>query len=121
MKKTILIVDDEPDVLTFLKRRLETRNYKVITASDGIEGLNKASQGKPDIILLDIVMPNKDGFTMLSELKTREETQDIPVVIISVRGESRAIFKGQNLGAIDYLIKPYDFRELLKYIKRYSL
>jgi len=121
MKKTILVVDDEPDVLTFLKKRLEAHNYKVITASDGVEGIKKVSQAKPDIILLDIIMPNKDGFTMLSELRAKEETQDIPVVIISARGESRSIFKGQNLGAIDYLIKPYDFKELLKYIKRYSL
>ena len=74
MKKTILVVDDEPDVLTFLKKRLEAHNYKVITANDGIEGLKKARESKPDIILLDIIMPNKDGFTMLSELRAKEET-----------------------------------------------
>ena len=121
MKKTILVVDDEPDVLTFLKKRLEAHNYKVITASDGIEGLKKARESKPDIILLDIIMPNKDGFTMLSELRAKEETRDIPVVIISAKAESRSIFEGQYLGAVDYLIKPYDFKELLKYIKRYTL
>ena len=120
-KKKILIVDDEPDVVAFLKKRLQARDYNVISANDGIEGLKKAIDEKPDLILLDIIMPNKDGFAMLKELKDKETTKEMPVIIISVKGESSAIFEGQELGATDYLIKPYDFQELLKYIKKYSL
>ncbi len=120
-KKKILIVDDEPDVVAFLKKRLQARDYNVISANDGIEGLKKAIDEKPDLILLDIIMPNKDGFAMLKELKDKETTKEMPVIIISVKGESSAIFEGQTLGATDYLIKPYDFQELLKYIKKYSL
>lgn len=121
MKNKILIVDDEPDVITFLKKRLETVDFNVVSAADGVEGLKKARETKPDLILLDVIMPNKDGFKMLSELRAEEATRGIPVIMLTAKGESDAIFQGQELGAMDYVIKPYDFEELLKYIKKYTL
>lgn len=117
-KNIILVVDDEPDILEFLKKRLESRDYQVITASDGVEGLKKVTSQEVNLILLDISMPNKDGFAMLKELKSREAAKDIPVIIISAKRETRSILEGQSLGSFDYLLKPFDFEELIKRIKR---
>lgn len=117
--KKILVVDDDLDIVSMLKKRLEAKNYNVITAMDGREGLAKACQEKPDLILLDIIMPNKDGFTMLKELKAQESVTHIPVIILSAKGETDTLLKGEELEATDYFIKPCDFEELLQYIKKY--
>ena len=117
--KKILVVDDEPDTVEFLKRGLEKNHFNAISAQNGEEGLNKAFEDKPDLILLDLLMPNKDGFTMLRELKANVSTKHIPVIVLSVKPESGSIFKGQDYGAIDYIIKPCDLQTILKYIKRY--
>ena len=116
----ILLVDDEPEVLEFLKKRLEKEGFLVSTAKDGVEGLQKAQSELPDLILLDIIMPNKDGFTMLKELRAEESLRSIPVIIVTAKGETSAVFEGQELRATDYLIKPVDFEQLLKYIRRYT-
>ena len=121
MKKKILIVDDEPDSVAFLKKRLVEDNFHAISAEDGEEGLKKAVKEKPNLILLDLVMPKKDGFTMLRELKANESTKEIPVVVLSVKPESGSIFTGQEYGAVDYIIKPCDIQTILKYINRYIL
>ncbi|MGE5309076.1 MAG: response regulator transcription factor [Deltaproteobacteria bacterium] len=118
--KKILLVDDEPDVLAILKKRLEAEGYAVETAADGIEGLARAASFAPDAILLDVMMPNKDGFSMLSELQADEKLRMTPVIMVTARGETDAIFKGQYLGATDHLIKPVDFQELLKYLRKYT-
>jgi DNA-binding response OmpR family regulator len=120
MKFKILIVDDEPDVIAFLGKRLETSGYEVISAADGAEGFRSAKAATPDLILLDILMPHRDGFAMLGDVRGDESTRNIPVVIVSAKGESTSIFQGQELGAVDYIIKPYDFKELLRYIKKYT-
>lgn len=121
MKCTILVVDDEPDVISYLRKRLETRGYNVLCASDGQEGVQTASREKPDLILLDVMMPEKDGRVTLAELKAQESTRDIPVIMLTARGESSSIFDFQALGAFDYIIKPFEFEELMKYIKKYTL
>ena len=121
MNYTILIVDDEPDVTLYLQKRLDSLGYNVITASDGQEGLQKAFQAKPELILLDIMMPKKDGLATLKELRAAEATRNIPVIMLTARGESNSIFTFQELGALDYIIKPFEFEELLKYIKKYTL
>jgi adenylate cyclase len=117
-KKIILVVDDEPDILEFLKKRLESRDYQVITASDGVEGLKKVASQEVSLVLLDIVMPNKDGFAMLKELKSQEATRDIPVIIVSAKRDTKSILEGQNLGSFDYFLKPFDFEELIKHIQK---
>jgi DNA-binding response OmpR family regulator len=120
MKTSILIVDDEPDVRDYLKKRLEGRGYAVSTACDGIEGLEAATQTLPDLILLDVMMPNKDGFSMLKELQANPATQRISVIMATAKGQSGDIYYGQDLGATDYLIKPIEFEVLLKYIRKYT-
>jgi len=117
--KKVLIVDDEPDAVEFLKRGLERNSFEAISAANGEEGFKKALAEKPDLIILDLVMPNKDGFTILEELKANHATRQMPVIVLSARPESTSIFKGQDYGAIDYIIKPCDFQTILGYIKRY--
>jgi len=117
--KKILVVDDDPDIIALTKKRLEAGGYQVIAAQDGAEGFNKATEENPDLILLDIVMPKKDGFAMLEDLKKNLSTRDIPVIILSAKGETDSLFKGEKFGAVDYFIKPFDWQELLQFIKRY--
>ena len=121
MKIKILLVDDEPDILDILGKKLEVEGFWVVRASDGNEGLRKTREEKPDLVLLDIMMPNKNGFTMLRELQSDEELRKIPVIMVSAKSETKSLFEGQKLGAMDYLIKPIDFEELLKYIGKYTL
>lgn len=120
MTVKILLVDDEPEVLEFLGRRLEKHGFSVLTAMDGASGLEQARRYMPDLVLLDITMPNKDGMTMLKELKADQATARIPVVMVTAKSESGAIFEGEKFGATDYIIKPIDFDQLLKYVRRYT-
>ena len=119
MKKKILVVDDEPEVVEFLRERLKANNFQAISAADGEEGLRMAVQEPPDLIVLDLVMPKKDGFDMLRKLKVNESTKNIPVIVLTAKSETEVIFKTQEHGASDYIIKPYDFSTLLKYINRH--
>lgn len=120
MKTRILIVDDEPEVLEFLGKRLASRGYEVFTASDGDKGLRVAEENKPDLIVLDVMMPVKDGFSMLKDLQAREDLRKIPVIMATAKGRSEDIYYGQDLGATDYLVKPVNFENLLKYIRKYT-
>lgn len=102
-----------------LQSQLEVAGYEVITAYDGTTGLKKALEGKPDLILLDVVMPKIDGFTTLRWLKARDETKRVPIIMLSARGETSALLKGEELGATDYVIKGCEAEALLKHIHRY--
>jgi DNA-binding response OmpR family regulator len=121
MKTKILVVDDEPDVRDILQKKLQERGYLVSTAADGVEGMQVALRELPDLILLDVMKPNKDGFSMLKELKANEQTQGIIVVMATAKGQLQDIYYGQDIGATDYLVKPIDFANLLKYIRKYTL
>ena len=119
MGKKILVVDDEANVIIMLKTMLETNNYSVVSATDGTKGLKKAIEEKPDLILLDILMPNKDGLATLKELRIKESTKQIPVIMLTAKGESGYLMKAREVGVEDYIIKPYDVQELLELIKRH--
>jgi two-component system alkaline phosphatase synthesis response regulator PhoP len=119
MKRKILVVDDESDVRQFLKKRLERNNYTVITAKDGSECISKARSDEPDLILLDIVMPLMDGYDVIKELRSATETKMIPVIMHSVRKETKSIIKSLELGSVDYVMKPASFEQLLRVVKRY--
>lgn len=121
MKTKILLVDDEPDVLDVLSRRLQSAGFITSTASDGNDGLKMVQREKPDLVLLDIMMPNKDGFFMLSQLRLTQGLSEIPVIMVSAKSETDSLLTCRNLGATDYLIKPIDFEELLRYIRKYTL
>lgn len=116
MAKKILMADDEPEFVELVKFRLESNGYDVVTASNGKEAVEKAKTQNPDIILLDILMPDMDGYTALRELKGQDITKDIPVIIITAKTGMKDLFAID--GIRDYLIKPFDDEDLLLRIKR---
>ncbi|HXO26402.1 MAG TPA: response regulator [Thermoanaerobaculia bacterium] len=109
----ILVVDDEEDVLDVLRLVLAKSGYEVLTATSGMEGLTQAERQLPDLILLDIMMQQMDGWEVLKLLKLDERTASIPVVILSARAEPKDKIRGLQEGAIDYVTKPFAVREIL--------
>lgn len=116
MKKKILVVDDEDDILHFLELVLQEKGYEVITASGGHEALTRAQIDKPDLVLLDIMMPQMDGWEVLKLLRVDEETTRIPVAMLSARIEAKDRVQGLQEGAIDYICKPFSLLELFEKI-----
>ena len=112
-KKKILIVDDEDDILHFLELVLREKGYEVATASGGHEALTKAQLERPDLVLLDIMMPQMDGWEVLELLRVDEGTSHIPVAMLSARTEAKDRVQGLQEGAIDYICKPFSLQELL--------
>ncbi|MDH5507186.1 MAG: SpoIIE family protein phosphatase [Anaerolineae bacterium] len=104
----LLIVDDEPFNVDFLEQELEDMGYATISAANGEEALTQAAKAQPDMILLDIMMPVMDGFEVLAKLKENPEQRDIPVIIISAASDMGKVVKGIEMGAEDYLAKPFD-------------
>jgi len=119
MKKKVLVVDDEVELAKAIQVRLEHANYEVSVAHSGPEGLEKSQLEKPDLILLDVMMPGMDGFEVLNRLRINPETQHIPVVMLTAKGDTGSMFKAHDLGSTDYFIKPFDTKELLDFIGRY--
>ncbi len=120
---TILIVDDDPDFVEATKLVLESKPYKVITAANGNEGLIKAKQEKPDLIILDIIMPVKDGFSAAEEFNKDPELEKIPILMLTSFSEkvgetNLSISQGLTLDAEDYVNKPVSPEELLKRVER---
>jgi DNA-binding response OmpR family regulator len=111
--KKILVVDDEDDILHFLELVLREKGYEVATASGGHEALTKAQIERPHLILLDIMMPQMDGWEVLKLLRVDEETADIPVAMLSARTEAKDRVQGLQEGAIDYICKPFSLQDLL--------
>ena len=116
-KKKILVVDDEDDILHFLELVLREKGYDVATASGGHEALTKAQIERPNLILLDIMMPQMDGWEVLKLLRVDEETFDIPVAMLSARTEAKDRVQGLQEGAIDYICKPFSLQDLLAKIE----
>lgn len=104
----ILIVDDEPFNIDYLEQELEELNYTTISASNGQEALDQVTTESPDLILLDIMMPVMDGFEVLKHLKNDPDASDIPVIVISANNDLQSVVKGIQLGADDYLPKPFE-------------
>lgn len=115
-KKKILMVDDERDFVDMVKMRLEKNGYEVIPAYNGKEALEKGKIDKPDLILLDILMPELDGYSTLKELKQIETTKDIPVLVLTAKTGMKDLFEVE--GIADYIIKPFEAEDLLLRIKR---
>jgi DNA-binding response OmpR family regulator len=114
MTSKILIVDDEPAVTDLLAYNLRKANYDVLTATNGREALTVARQSNPDLILLDLMLPEIDGLDVCRELR---KTSDVPIIMITARGEEIDRVVGLELGADDYVSKPFSVRELLARIK----
>ncbi len=104
----ILIVDDEPRVREMIEFRLSMCGYEVILASDGNEALACAIEHQPDLVLLDIMMDEPDGFKVCKRLKSNEATKDIPVVMLTAKAAAKDVMRAYESGAVDYIVKPYD-------------
>lgn len=109
----ILVVDDEPDILNLLDYNLRKAGFKVLSAKDGPEAIDTARLKRPDLILLDIMLPNMEGTDVLKRLKTFDSTRHIPVIMLTAKGEEVDKIIGFELGAEDYITKPFSPRELI--------
>ncbi|MFA6321152.1 MAG: response regulator [Candidatus Omnitrophota bacterium] len=118
MAKRVLLIDDERDFTDMVKMRLEALGYDVIFSNDGKAGLEMAKKYRPDIILLDLVMPGMNGFLVLTELKGNPYTAAIPVVMLTAKTEAEYEMDAENLGAINYLSKPVKMEELENALKK---
>lgn len=107
MPKKILIIEDDKFLRLLITRKLNKEGFSVIEAVDGEEGIKKAREEKPDLVLLDLILPSVDGFEVLSRIRKDETTKAIPVIILSNLGQKEDIEKGLKRGASDYLIKAH--------------
>jgi DNA-binding response OmpR family regulator len=116
-KTKILVIDDEPNIVQTLQDRLEMNEYNVRTAGNGREGLDKIEQDKPDVVLLDVIMPVMDGLEMLEVMRKKPENQDISVIMLTARSQTQDIARANACGIDDYIVKPFDLSELLEKIE----
>ena len=112
--KKILVIEDQSDVRENIAELLEISGFEVLTAEDGAVGVDMALEHKPDLILCDVMMPRLDGFTVLNILSKRPETSDVPFIFLTAKTEKEDIRKGMNLGADDYITKPFSKEELIQ-------
>jgi two-component system alkaline phosphatase synthesis response regulator PhoP len=108
----VLAVDDEPNVLRLIKIKLSKAGFEVLTASDGEAGLNQALTGNPDVVLLDVMMPKMDGYSVLEAIKTQMDPAPL-VLMLTAEGQESDIVRGLTTGADDYIVKPFAPRELV--------
>ena len=112
-KKHILIVDDEQDIRNLLKINLDNENYKTILVEDGETSISEARKSNPDLIILDLMLPGIQGLDVCRILKNSEDTSNIPILMLTAKGEEVDIVKGLELGADDYVVKPFSVKVLL--------
>lgn len=112
-KETILIVEDEPDILELIRFNLEREGYRTVTCETGEDALEAVARRKPDLILLDLMLPGVDGKGVCRALKGDAETRDVPVIMVTARGEEADIVTGLELGADDYVSKPFSPKILM--------
>lgn len=113
----ILLIEDEKDILELIAFNLECSGYDVIKASNGEDGLKRAINEEPDLVLLDLMLPGMDGFDVCRELKQNKNTRKIPVIMLTARGEDTDIVSGLELGAEDYITKPFSPKILIARIR----
>jgi DNA-binding response OmpR family regulator len=115
----ILVVDDEADLVETIRFSLELEGYNVLVASNGEEGLNLARQEKPDLILLDLMLPKLDGYKVCRLLKFDERYKHIPILMLTAKTQEKDKILGKETGANEYITKPFDMDELMAKIKAY--
>ena len=116
--KTILVVDDEEDVLELVKYNLEKNGYRVTTASTGEEAISKARSIVPNLVLLDLMLPGIDGLEVCKQLKSNPKTEQVPVIMLTAKGEESDVVVGLEVGADDYITKPFSPKVLIARIRR---
>jgi len=117
MPKKILVVDDEQDILAVITARLEQKGYQVIAASDGLEGLEKAEKEKPHLILVDVSIPQMNGFQMVQLLQQYESLKTIPVIVITASRQKDEAAWREQVGVEQFILKPFEAKELLEKVE----
>jgi DNA-binding response OmpR family regulator len=118
MQKRVLVVDDHPPTVRLIRKALEQEGVRVTSARNGAECLLAIEDERPDLLILDVIMPVLDGFQTLRVLREREETKDLRVIVLSIRSDDQDILKGLSTGADIYVTKPFKMEELLLAAKR---
>ena len=121
MPKTVLVVDDEERLVSLVKAYLEQAGFRVVTANNGRNALFVARQEKPDLILLDVMMPRISGFETCRRLKENPETQEVPVIFMTALTETEHKITGFEAGAVDYVTKPLQHKEVLARVKTHLM
>lgn len=119
MPKTVLVVDDSPTEMHLIVSTLQKKGYKVMTSVDGDEAIQKIAQERPDLILLDVVMPKKNGFQVCRQIKTTPATKDIKIIMCTSKNQEFDRVWGLKQGADEYLTKPFKEQELLDIVARH--
>ena len=118
MTRKILTCDDEKHIVRLIQVNLERQGYEVITAYNGAECLQKVKEDRPDLIVLDVMMPEMTGFEVLEALKKNPETESIPVIMLTARAQDSDVLRGWQSGVECYLTKPFNPMELIAFVKR---
>lgn len=114
MKRKVLIVDDEANIVTALEFLFERRGYEVLVATDGEQALALAESYRPDVLLLDVMMPKRSGYEVCQRVRERPEMQHVKIVMLSAKGREAEVSKGLSLGADLYITKPFSTQELVE-------
>lgn len=118
MPRKILACDDEKHIVRLVQVNLERQGYEVVTAHDGRDALEKVESEKPDLVVLDVMMPYMDGFEVLQNLRRNPNTRDIPVIMLTAKAQDADVFRGWQSGVDCYLTKPFNPMELISFVKR---
>ena len=118
-RKRILLVDDAKTSIMMEQMILSRGTYEFLTAQDGLEAVDMAVRELPDLILMDIMMPKMDGLEACRQLKERDETREIPIIMVTTRGEAESVEKGFKSGCCDYVAKPINSNELLSKVRKH--
>jgi DNA-binding response OmpR family regulator len=113
MPKKVLIVDDEPNILLSVEFLMQREGHEVITARDGQEAVELLAAAKPDLMILDVMMPRKNGFEVCNEVRADPAFADMPILMLTAKGREAEIKKGESLGADAYITKPFSTHELV--------
>jgi two-component system phosphate regulon response regulator PhoB len=113
MPDTILVIEDEADVVDLIRHHLKKAKFRVLTADNGVDGLQQALEEQPNAVILDIMMPRLNGFEVAKKLRSDPRTEQMPLLILSAKGEAESRIKGLEVGADDYLPKPFSPKELV--------
>jgi DNA-binding response OmpR family regulator len=116
--KHVLVLEDEPAVQTLIYKQLAAHGFDVAVAGDGLDGLMKLEQRRPDLIICDVMMPNLDGMEFVKAIKSHDKTQKIPVIFLTAKTDPRSMIDGINVGARFYVTKPFQLDDLLTKIQR---
>lgn len=118
MPLKVLVCDDERHIVRLIQVNLERQGFQVVTAFDGKEGLEKIRAEKPQLVVLDVMMPYMDGFEVLKTLRREPETESLPVIMLTAKAQDKDVFEGYHYGADMYLTKPFNPMELVTFVKR---